>query len=463
MEATEPAAERQYLTTNQVLKGVVGHLQSDRLEEAARLYSHCQEDIGYVLMNKVPRERPLQMKLGKMFFMAKDYEKAAQVLEAMGEHQRAAELYERTDQYDFAAEMWAKIGDLDRAAHNYEKAGNWQGAADLYTKSKNFERAAFAFEKAVNHFLAGKYYFQIKKFEKSMEMLQKVSQEESSYLEAAIMIGNILAMNGYLDMAVAKYRSVTKSVEISKGTASVYYNLAQLLERKGDVFEAAKTYKEIAAVDPGYRDVAQRVAETEKAMSEQVEVVESAEVEEAEIIEDLEPVDEVTLPTGVPAPPAGSQARIVSVMEGFEFLKNTAIFDCLSLSEMKQMWNITESREYDPGAIIIEQAQPGKALFIVKRGNVKVQSVAGDKVTDLAELGPGSHVGEMSLIDDAPTSARVSAGPEGTGAFEITREKFEELLEADDKVAIKLYKVFIQSLCDRLRKTTAELSSAKAG
>ena len=47
-------------------------------------------------------------------------------------------------------------------------------------------------------------------------------------------------------------------------------------------------------------------------------------------------------------------------------------------------------------------------------------------------------------------------------AFEMTREKFEELLESDDKIAIKVYKVFIQTLCGRLRKTSAELSALKA-
>jgi len=454
--------EKQYVTSNQVIKGVIDHLGKEQMDQAVMLYSHCQEDIGYLLMHKVPQERPLQMRMAKMFFMAKDFEKSAQMLEGMGEHQRAAELYEKTDQYENAAEMWAKVGDLERAAHNYEKAGVWQTAADLYTKVENYEKAALAFEKAVNHFLAGKYYFQIKKYQKSMELLQKVGQDDETYLEAAMMIGNILAINGYLDMAVAKYKAVTKTMPISKGTLSIYYNLGQLLEKKGDVFEAGKVYKEISELDPDYRDVKDRLCKVDEAMCDHVEVVETSE-EELEVIEDLEPIEEEIEVPGSTAQEAAPQARIVSVMEGFEFLKSTPIFDCLSLTEMKQLWNITENREMQPGDIIIEQAQPGKALYIVKKGNVIVKSVQNGKETDLADLGPGSHVGEMSLVDEAPTSARVVAGAEGASLFEITREKFEELLEANDKIAIKLYKVFVESLCDRLRKTTAELSAVKAG
>jgi tetratricopeptide (TPR) repeat protein len=456
--------EKQYVTTNQVIGAVADYLEAGNLEEAARLYSHCAEDIGYVLMSKVKKDRPVQGKLAKMFFAAKDYEKAALVLEANGEFQRAAELYERTDQYDRAAEMWLKIGNLDRAAHNYEKFSSWQTAADLYTKLKNFERAAICFEKAVNHFLAGKYYFQIKKFQKSMELLQKVGAEDETYLEAAVMIGNILAMNGYLDMAIAKYRSVAKSVPISKGSLSVYFNLAQLLERQGSAFEALKEYKGVAEIDPAYRDVAQRIKVLEEKAAESVEVVEAPPDGQFEVIEELEPVEQEVMAMPGPHPPVeGPRAQIVSVMEGFEFLKNTSLFDRLSLSEMKRLWNICATRKFKPGELIIEQDQPGRALFVVKGGSVVVQRATGDKVATLVELGPGSHVGEMSLVDEAPTSARVVAGKDGAEAFEITREKFEELLESDDKISIKIYKVFIETLCGRLRKTTAELSALKAG
>jgi len=461
MEAQPVKQDKTYITTSQVIKGVLSYLQAEKLDQAASLYSNCREDVGFVLMNKVPDDRSLKMRMAKMFFMAKDYEKSALMLEGMGEHKRAAELYERTDQYEQAAQMWAGAGETGRAAHNYEKAGRWQTAAELYLQAQNYERAAYCFERAVNHFLAGKYYFQIKKYEKSMELLQKVRKEEESYLEAAVLIGNVLAMNGQLDMAVAKYKAVARSVPIAKGSLSVYYNLAQLLERKGELGEAARVYRKVAAIDPAYREVGERLGklEAEAAAEGEVEIIDLDGHEDLEVIEELEPIEEELPGEGQPRQ---AQARIVSVMEGFEFLKSTAIFDGLSLSEMKQMWNITGSEEFGPGEMIIEQDRPGEALFIIKRGSVKVQRAVDGKTAELAELGPGAHVGEMSLIDDAPTSARVVAGPEGAAAFKITRERFEELLDSDDKIAIKLYKVFIQSLCNRLRKTTSDLSEREA-
>lgn len=451
-------AEKQYVSTNQVIKGVLEHLRAESMDEAVRLYSHCQEDVGFMLLARCPRERSLQMALAKMFFNSKDYEKSALMLESMGEFAKAAELYERTDQYNQAAEMWAKSNDFARSAHCYEKAGIWTTAADLYTQVKNFDRAAFCFEKATNNYLAGKYYFQIKKFQKSMELLQKVAGDDDHYLESAAIIGNILAMHGRIDLAISKYRAITATIPLSKSSLSFHYNLAQLLERRGDLAEARAIYFDIAAQDPKYREAA---ALAEKLGKSVASAAPAALEEEMEVIEELEPVEEeVMVPAGAQPPP--TEAKIVSVMEGFEFLKNTSLFDRLSLSEMKRLWNICETKRFEPGAIIIEQDQPGKALFVVKKGKVAVQRVDGGKTTLIVELGPGSHVGEMSLVDEAPTSARVAAGAEGAEAFEMTREKFEELLEADDKIAIKVYKVFIQTLCGRLRKTSAELSALKA-
>ena len=457
-------AERQYLGANQVIRNLADHLEAGRAEEAADLYSHCQEDVGYLLMARVSKDRAVQARMAKMFFMAKDYEKAALVMEANDEHKRAAELYERTDMYDHAAEMYLKIGDAGKAAHMYEKYGDWQSAADLFTKAGNFEKAAYCFEKAVNHFLAGKYYFQLQKYQKSMELLQKVRKEEESYLEAAIMIGNILALNGYLDTAVAKYRSVTATLPIGEGSLSVYYNLAQLLERKGDIFEAMKVYKDVGAVQPGYRDVDERIGKLEAEMASKVEAPAGGELEEAELVNSLQPpTEEITVPGGPHPLAVSAPARIVSVMEGFEFLRNTSLFEGLSLGEMKALWTICAVREFAAGAMLIEQYTPGLALFIVKRGAVVVQRVDGHSVVDLVQLGPGNHVGEMSLVDNANTSARVIAGDGGAEVFEISRDKFDELMESDDKIAIKIFKVFIATLCERLRKTTAELSALKAG
>ena len=458
--------DRAYLSSVQVIKELLGHLSRGDLETAVKLYCRCQEDIGYQLIAKAPRDKKLMQNLAKLLFAAKDFEKAAQVCEAMAEYQKAAELYARCDLYDHAADLYARLENWEMAASMFEKYGDYNRAAEYYGKVNNYERAAICFEKAVNHFLAGKYYFQLKKYQKSMELLQKISSVDDNYLEAAMMIGNILASNGYLDLAVQKYQNVAQTVSLAQGTLGVFYNLGLLLERQKKFSEARKVWNEIRGVDPAYRDVAPRLAAVEAELAKGVEVVDAggAEAEALEEVEELEPMEEVEEVVAMPVRPAAAaappKAQIVSVMEGFEFLKSTSLFESLSLAEMKAFWNICANLQLKAGEILIEQDQPGRALYILKKGALMVQRVEGDKVKDLVELKPGAHVGEMSLVDNAPTSARVKT-QEDSELFQITREKFEELLNQNDKIAIKLYQVFINTLCQRLRQTTAELSALK--
>jgi hypothetical protein len=65
----------------------------------------------------------------------------------------------------------------------------------------------------------------------------------------------------------------------------------------------------------------------------------------------------------------------------------------------------------------------------------------------------------MSLVDDAPTSARVAAESE-VDAFVITRPRFEKLLVMNDKIAVKLYRFFVQTLSKRLRTTSENFAKA---
>ena len=289
-----------------------------------------------------------------------------------------------------------------------------------------------------------------------MELLQKVGNEDGGYLEASILIGNILAKHGYLDLAMRKYQSVIKSVPMDQNSINLYYNLGILYAKKEMWPEAKQVFLDILNVDFNYKDTAQKIKEIEQ------RIVQGS-AAPAQVKTTAEPV----VPAEIPAAETeeaeedrGSQ--VVSVMDGFEFMKGTPIFENLSLAELKAFYNISEIKQFKNGDILIEQGVPGKALYIIKKGTVWIQRVAGEQVTNIVELGTGVHVGEMSLMDDGPTSARVTAAKDETEVFEITRDKFDELLRSSDRTALKLYRVFVGTLSKRLRETTQELGTLKS-
>ena len=105
---------------------------------------------------------------------------------------------------------------LEQAAKMFEKHGNYQQAAEFFLKVNNYDKAAINFEKSVNNFVAGKLYFRMNKMNKSLQLLQKVQKTEGQYFEACRLIGEILAQNGYLDLAIRKYLEVVQSAGLSQ-------------------------------------------------------------------------------------------------------------------------------------------------------------------------------------------------------------------------------------------------------
>jgi CRP-like cAMP-binding protein len=144
-------------------------------------------------------------------------------------------------------------------------------------------------------------------------------------------------------------------------------------------------------------------------------------------------------------------------MEGFDFLRRVPLFEDMPLSEMKAFYNVCEERVFEPGEQLIEQDRPGMALFVIREGQVSVVRREGEREREVAVLGPGEYVGEMSLVDDGPTSARVTAKSR-TVTFEVSRDNFLRFLRANDRFAVRVMRVFVRTLCQRLRKTTAELA-----
>jgi CRP-like cAMP-binding protein len=142
-------------------------------------------------------------------------------------------------------------------------------------------------------------------------------------------------------------------------------------------------------------------------------------------------------------------------MEGYDALKALPIFEELSLDEMKAFYTVCESIYFPKGEVIIEQGHPGEGLIIIREGNCVVTKVEhGGRETKLATLGPGKYVGEMSLIDDAPTSARVRA-QDNVKALQIKRDRFEQFMFANDRIALRVYRTFLKTLTERLRQQNA--------
>jgi signal transduction histidine kinase/ActR/RegA family two-component response regulator len=110
------------------------------------------------------------------------------------------------------------------------------------------------------------------------------------------------------------------------------------------------------------------------------------------------------------------------------------------------------SRRYEAGEVIIRENEAGETAYIITQGKVEVSKQLGGQKVHLAYLGVGETFGEMSMIDDKPRSASVTAVTE-TFVSEIRREDFFNSFQAEPKAALGLLKVPF----DRLREADTRI------
>ena len=117
--------------------------------------------------------------------------------------------------------------------------------------------------------------------------------------------------------------------------------------------------------------------------------------------------------------------------------------------------------QFEPGEVIIKENDKGETAYIIDSGRVEVtKQLDGEKV-HLGYIEAGETFGEMSMIDDKPRSATVTAVKE-TVAREIHRDEFFESLQTDPEISINILKV----LFERLRESNVrilQLQKAAAG
>lgn len=151
------------------------------------------------------------------------------------------------------------------------------------------------------------------------------------------------------------------------------------------------------------------------------------------------------------------QKRAEEVNLKLETLKKIPLFRYLTYQELVKVLNITYLESYETGTHILKEGESGEELYIVLAGKVSV-SRGG---TEIVDLHPGVHFGEMALVDQSPRSATITA-KEPTRLLVVQRRSFYTLIRKEPVLAVKLLWSFVQVLSRRLRETNEQLSGARS-
>jgi CRP-like cAMP-binding protein len=135
----------------------------------------------------------------------------------------------------------------------------------------------------------------------------------------------------------------------------------------------------------------------------------------------------------------------------------------LTAAEQVAVTELGTERQYERGAVLMYEREPGDYVMILQSGRAKVTRVeAGGHETLLSIRDPGDIVGELAFIDGASRLASVTA-MEPVRVLVITSAAFRRHLETAPRVAVALLEVITRRLRDTTIKRAQFLGSDTIG
>ena len=129
------------------------------------------------------------------------------------------------------------------------------------------------------------------------------------------------------------------------------------------------------------------------------------------------------------------------------------IFSVLSDADVEWLAGAGERLCLEPGANLIPLGARVDHIYFVLEGRLAVRTKSGDPI---ALLESGEVIGEMSLVDPAPTTVSVDAVADST-LLRIPDSVVRAKLAADLGFASRFYRALCVFLADRMRHATQRM------
>ncbi len=134
------------------------------------------------------------------------------------------------------------------------------------------------------------------------------------------------------------------------------------------------------------------------------------------------------------------------------------IFSQMTDSDVEWIAGAGERIHVKAGTVLIKNDSRVNHLYIVLDGQLVIRTASGSPI---ALLESGEIVGEMSLVDPAPTTVSVEVAMDAT-LFRIADEVIRRKLADDAVFASHFYFALCIFLADRMRNTTMRMGYGEA-
>lgn len=134
-------------------------------------------------------------------------------------------------------------------------------------------------------------------------------------------------------------------------------------------------------------------------------------------------------------------------MSNADILRKVPLFASLDQKDLMTLAASARERQYQPGEEMMRQGDTGVGLFILRSGRVRVTQNRQGENFDLGVLDQNQVFGELSLLDDLPRTATITA-IEPSAVLIIPIWDFRAALRENPSMAL----VLLAALSRRIRQ-----------
>jgi tetratricopeptide (TPR) repeat protein len=454
-EVPDDDASGVVVTSGNLLAVLQAALDQGELELASRLYEESGHPVADSLLAAlIKRPGSLRNRAAKMFALARDFGRAAQVHEASADWAAAAQMYEEAGDLAAAARCHLEAGEHRRAAECLDSVGEHLRAADIYDKLGERESQADCLVRAGHHAAAAALFRALGNGRAEMDALSRVGDDDLAKGPSVRRLAALYIQRNRLSEATQLCIGALRDSVPCKSDLELHRLLHSLFERQGLTNEAARIQQRlerltrravdtipdgVAAVSVALQPVPQKTMQFQAHAAVQDALATVPGVQ----LKSIKPV-----PKSVPSDPAAELAA--QPQESYTFLKALPLFSRLKLEDMTALHRLGVEVEFQPDQIIVETGVPAPGLFVLIEGTAEVLALGTDGARHLNSLGPGDYLGEISMLCNSLTSARVVAST-WVRALQIPRAQFERFLVTHPGAALRIYRLFAEGLASRVR------------
>ena len=406
------AVDGQFVPVGGPVSQLRGMLARQDIDGAVRLYEETGASArAELVLEATTASFELKKSIALMFKRARDFAAAGQVYETLKLDAEAAPCFEQANDFVRAADAWKRLGEIVKAAAAYERAGRLDDAVALYGQAGSKEQMADSLARGQKFEAAAALYRDVGNLHAEVETLRACVAATPDATGPTMRLAELMSNHGHAPRAIELLMTCVRASEKARNDGALLEYLARLLDSANNAAAAVKVRARIPKEPP---KVAQSI-----------------------------PVLRAALPM---ANAPGDDA--------YGFLKALPMFADLSIDDMRSLFRVCVQHGFGVGMNLIEPGQAGRGLFVIIDGQVEVFSGMGADARLINTLGVGGYVGEISLLLDGPTSARVTARTQVKALF-ISRDAFKQYVFSTPTAAMRIYRLFSSNLAERVRTLTA--------